>query len=52
MNGEGVPQDYVRAHMWFNLSATQGKQDAVKGRDISRTMYDRRADRGGAAART
>ena len=22
----GVPQDYVRAHMWFNLSAAQGKQ--------------------------
>lgn len=21
---EGVPQDYVYAHMWFNLAASQG----------------------------
>jgi TPR repeat protein len=27
--GRGVPQDYVRAHMWFNLSAAQGDQKAV-----------------------
>ena len=32
-NGEGVPQDYVRAHMWFNLSAAQGNQDAAENRD-------------------
>jgi uncharacterized protein len=25
-HGQGVPQDYVLAHMWFNLSATQGHQ--------------------------
>ena len=31
--GEGVPQDYVRAHMWFNLSAAQGYQDAARNRD-------------------
>jgi hypothetical protein len=30
----GVLQDYVRAHMWFNLSAAQGYQDAVKNRDM------------------
>lgn len=24
-NGEGVPQDYVRAHMWFNLAAAIAK---------------------------
>jgi uncharacterized protein len=23
-NGEGVRQDYVLAHMWFNLAASQG----------------------------
>jgi uncharacterized protein len=28
--GRGVPQDYVRAHMWFSLSAAQGEQRAVK----------------------
>ena len=32
--GQGVPQDYVRAHMWFNLSASTGDEDAIKGRDI------------------
>jgi TPR repeat protein len=31
--GQGVPQDYVRAHMWFNLSAAGGNQEAVKDRD-------------------
>ena len=31
----GVPQDYVLAHMWFNLSAAQGNGDAVKNRDIA-----------------
>jgi Sel1 repeat len=34
-NGQGVPQDYVRAHMWFNLSAAQGNQGAAKNRDIA-----------------
>ena len=28
--GRGVPQDYVRAHMWFSLSAAQGEQKAAK----------------------
>jgi tetratricopeptide (TPR) repeat protein len=32
-NGQGVRQDYVRAHMWFNLSAAQGNQKALKDRD-------------------
>ena len=31
-NGQGVPQDYVRAHMWFNLSAAQGNEKAMKDR--------------------
>ena len=29
-NGRGVPQDYVRAHMWFSLAAARGQQIAVK----------------------
>ncbi len=31
--GEGVPQDDVLAHMWFNLAAAQGHEDARKFRD-------------------
>ena len=26
-DGEGVPQDYVQAHMWFNLAAVGTKGD-------------------------
>ena len=32
--GRGVPQDYVSAHMWFNLSGSNGYKDAVKNRNI------------------
>lgn len=39
--GQGVPQDKVRAHMWFNLAASnfpivffgEDREAAVKGRD-------------------
>jgi hypothetical protein len=34
MNGEGTPQDYKLAHMWFNLAAVTGDEDAVKGIDM------------------
>jgi len=30
--GQGIPQNYVLAHMWFNLSA-QGNQVAKVDRD-------------------
>jgi uncharacterized protein len=33
-NGEGVPQDYAAAHMWFNLAAASGNKNAVKARNI------------------
>jgi uncharacterized protein len=33
-NGRGVPQDYILAHMWYNLTAAQGDQDAIKNRDL------------------
>ena len=33
--GQGVPQDYVLAHMWFNLSSSQGITTAIKGRNIA-----------------
>ena len=39
--GQGVPQDYVQAHMWADLaasrfppSATEDRDQAVKGRDF------------------
>ena len=32
--GEGVPQGYVRAHMWANLAAAAGA-DAANNRDIT-----------------
>ena len=38
-NGQGVPQDYIRAHMWWNLAASSGNKNAVAGRDaISKQM--------------
>jgi len=33
-NGDGVPQDYVEAHKWFNLAAATGYKDAIKERGI------------------
>jgi TPR repeat protein len=32
--GQGVPQDYVSAHMWLSLAAAGGIEDAAKGRDV------------------
>ena len=33
LHGLGAPQDYVLAHMWFNLAASRGEKDALKERD-------------------
>jgi len=33
-NGDGVEQNYVRAQMWFILSAASGNENARKNRDI------------------
>jgi TPR repeat protein len=34
-NGYGVLQDYVRAHMWFNIAAISGEsENASENRDI------------------
>ena len=30
----GCPQDYVRAHMWFNLATAQGLEQAREARDL------------------
>jgi len=32
--GQGIPQDYALAHMWFNLSGSSGDKDCVKNRNI------------------
>ena len=32
-SGHGVPQDYVTAHMWFDLSAVRD-EDAATNRDV------------------
>ena len=31
--GEGVPQDFVLALMWFTLSGAQNHKDAIENRD-------------------
>ncbi len=33
VKGDGVPQDYVLAHMWFNLAAALGNEAARESRD-------------------
>ena len=33
LQGLGTPQDYVLAHMWFNLSASRGEAEALRERD-------------------
>ena len=31
--GQGVPQDYVQAYMWFSLAAAQGTKGAAEWRE-------------------
>ena len=33
-NGYGVPQDYVQAHVWWNLAAAQGYEISREARDL------------------
>lgn len=33
-NGHGVAQDYVHAHMWFNLAAVSGHPDGAKNSSL------------------
>src|SRR5215813_10904316 len=33
-NGLGVPQDRIRSYMWFELSASQGREGAAAFRDL------------------
>ncbi len=33
LQGLGVPQNYIQAHMWFNLAASRGEDAAMAERD-------------------
>lgn len=38
-DGQGVPQDFVHAHLWLNLAAAAGQSDAATARDeLTRRM--------------
>ena len=37
----GVPQDNVRAYMWFNFAAKNGNRDGSKARDIIASQMTR-----------
>ena len=39
--GRGVPQDYVTAHMWLNLAAATGHENARKARDLLKALMTR-----------
>jgi len=32
--GYGVRQDFVYAHMWWNIAASQGHENAAKAREL------------------
>jgi TPR repeat protein len=32
--GQGVVQDYIEAHKWFNIAGANGNEEASKSRDI------------------
>ena len=34
VNGEGIPQDYVKAQKWSNIASARGYADAEKNKDI------------------
>jgi uncharacterized protein len=58
-NGQGVPQDDVRAHMWFDLAAecypaasAARRANAVRGRDtVAARMTPAQLDRAGRLVR-
>jgi len=47
-----VAQDYVQAHMWLNLAAAQGQEEAVTDRDkIAEKMTSEQIDQAQRLAR-
>lgn len=43
-NGLGVPQDRITSYMWFELSASQGREGAAAFRDLVARRMNPRAD--------
>jgi TPR repeat protein len=39
-SGEGLPQDFVQAHMWFNLAAANADSSFAKGRETVAMLRD------------
>jgi TPR repeat protein len=37
-NGHGVPKDYVMAHMYWNIAAVSGSEEAITNRGIVEKM--------------
>ena len=33
-NGLGTPENFIRAHMWWNIAVSQGHKGAIRNRDI------------------
>ena len=40
LEGRNVPQNYIRAHVWFNLAASRGEAEAVLERDALTSHMD------------
>ena len=38
-NGNGVPQNYVKAHMWYNIASIDGKIEWAAGRIIDAAIF-------------
>jgi len=38
--GNGVPQDYIQAHMWWNLAAASFPASGSKNRDVAEKHSD------------
>ena len=34
VHGQGVPQDYVMAHMYWSIASVSGHKNAIKNRDV------------------
>jgi uncharacterized protein len=44
-HGQGVPQDYVRAHMWFNLATSRFPASEKESREKAEKNRDRVASK-------
>jgi uncharacterized protein len=42
--GEGVPENSIRAYVWWSMAKTQGRDDAAGNLDILKPQDDTAAD--------